>query len=57
MTLLSQVLDIPRRSLYTIPSQKILQKDQLIHEQILAVLEQNPGYMVVPKVKTIEDQI
>jgi len=30
--------------LYNKESGKILQKDALIHEQILAVLEQNPGY-------------
>lgn len=42
--LLSQVLHLSRRNLYNKEPHKILEKDELIHEQILAVLNQNPGY-------------
>ena len=43
-TLLSNLLHLSRRNLYNNEPQKILQKDAIIHEQILAVLDQNPGY-------------
>jgi putative transposase len=44
ITLLSQLLQLSRRNLYNKAGNKGQEKDTVVREQILAVLEQNPGY-------------